>query len=114
MAISLSALPCTGLDATAAMVEASISLADIRRGARTLSQREAVALAGEVYKAFAETLEDNPGDPKTWTGTLAANEAARRGEFGLASLVIGEDAKRAIARSASRTGTCIPRAISIA
>ena len=68
---------------------------DLLRGARSLTQRDAVALAGEVYRAFADTLEANPGSPETWAGVLDTNDLARHGEYGVASLMIGAEAKRA-------------------
>lgn len=73
--------------------------ADIRRGARMLTQKDIVALAGEAYRAFAGTLENNPGDPETWAAALEANEAARQGELGAAGLMIGAEVnvKRAAA-----------------
>jgi integrase len=79
----------------AAEVEARI--ANLRRGMRKLSQREAVALAGLVYRGFAEGAEENPGEPGAWDRALAANIAARRGQFGAGPLMIGDAAKTKVA-----------------
>jgi integrase len=62
----------------------------LKAGKQTLSQKEAVALAGEVYAAFADGAEDDPGPAGVWRNALAANEAARRGRYGKASLKIGD------------------------
>lgn len=38
----------------------------LRQGPASLSHKQAVAIAGEVYKSFTEALEDNPGTPEIW------------------------------------------------
>jgi hypothetical protein len=40
--------------------------AAMREGPARLSQRQAVALAGEVYRDIVRTFEDDPGDPTRW------------------------------------------------
>jgi hypothetical protein len=69
----------------------------LREKPRTLTLKEAVALAGEVYKAFAGALEDDPGEAETWRRVREDNEAALAGQYGMASLLIGEDARKTAA-----------------
>jgi hypothetical protein len=64
----------------------------LREKPRSLTLKEAVALAGEVYKAFAGALEDDPGEAETWRRVREDNEAAMAGQYGMASLLIGDDA----------------------
>ncbi|MFO1133737.1 MAG: phage integrase N-terminal SAM-like domain-containing protein [Rhodoblastus sp.] len=66
----------------------------LRAGVRTLSQKETVALAGTIYRAFAEGLEDNPGTADRWEKVLLANVAARAGKYGKGPLLIGGEARR--------------------
>ncbi|MDP2409616.1 MAG: site-specific integrase [Pseudolabrys sp.] len=51
----------------------------IRNGPRPLSQKRRSALAGLLYLAFAETLEDDPGDPALWAAVQEANNHAISG-----------------------------------
>ena len=70
----------------------------LRSDVRALTKKQAVALAGEVYKRFTAALEDDPGaSPDVWQGVLDANQAAVAGNFGIAGLMIGEDARKAAA-----------------
>ena len=60
-----------------------------------MSQKDAVALAGEAYRAFAEAGEDDPGSPETWRRTIKMNTEARAlGKYGRGPLLIGEQAQR--------------------
>ena len=61
----------------------------IRQGPRPLTNKEAVALAGLVYEAFATSVEDEPGPASVWAAIVRANEAAAAGADPVASLVIG-------------------------
>src|SRR5690606_25085764 len=45
--------------------------------------------AGELYRIFTVTLEENPGSPETWRSVHSQNAAAQAGKFGLAQLMIG-------------------------
>ncbi|RIX99518.1 hypothetical protein D3218_13665 [Aureimonas flava] len=63
----------------------------VRDGPRRLTQKEAVALAGEIYREFVEAIEDDPGKPETWARVEAANIAATQGRFGRAALMIADD-----------------------
>jgi hypothetical protein len=69
----------------------------LRSNVRALTKKQAVALAGEVYKSFTAALEDDPGAPDVWQGVLEVNRAALSGDFGIASLMIGEDASKVTA-----------------
>jgi hypothetical protein len=66
-----------------------------RNGPTRLSQKQALALAGTLYTAFAEKLEDNPGSPETWAMVQDVNERAREGRLGRAALMIGRNAAKA-------------------
>lgn len=66
----------------------------LRQGQRTLSTKEAVALSGLIYRAFAETLEENPGSPSRWEKVLQDNATAKAGRYGLGPLLIGSKAQR--------------------
>jgi integrase len=65
----------------------------IRNGPRPLTHKEVVALAGLIYRGFAEGGEDNPGSAETWERVIRANEAATDGTYGVAALMIGDDAR---------------------
>jgi uncharacterized protein DUF6538 len=66
----------------------------IRKGPRPLTHKEVVALAGLVYQGFAKSAEDDPGSASTWAGVIHDNEAAARGDYGRAKLMIGDDRAR--------------------
>jgi len=53
------------------------------------------ALAGTLYAAFAEKLEDNPGSPETWAWVQDVNDRAREGRLGRGALMIGRKAAKA-------------------
>lgn len=53
----------------------------IRVGPLTLTRKEVVALAGKVYRAFAEAFEDEPGSPARWRKVLADSTEAMRGDW---------------------------------
>jgi hypothetical protein len=59
----------------------------IRNGPRPLTHRQRVALSGVLYRAFAENLADDPGDPEIWKRVREANKAALYGS--LPGLMIG-------------------------
>lgn len=60
----------------------------LRTGPITLSHKQTVALAGEVYRDWVASLEEEPGNPEMWDRVLADNKAAVEGEFGIAALMI--------------------------
>src|SRR6185437_6903741 len=53
----------------------------LRAGPTPLSQKQCVALSGEVYRLFVDQFEDNPGVPETWAAVKALNRAAREGRL---------------------------------
>lgn len=63
-------------------------------GPRTLTHKEAVSLAGEVYSRFTEALEEDPGDPSIWRRVLDANDSAFKGRFGKAQLYAGAEVQQ--------------------
>jgi integrase len=65
----------------------------IRKGPSSLSQKQAVALAGELYRAFVKDFEENPGSYEKWANVLLMNEEARSGDYGRGALMIAHKAK---------------------
>lgn len=66
--------------------EVERTMAALRDGPKPLTDKQISALSGELYKAFAEGLEDNPVlTPEQWLHVAELNEEARRGEYGLAT-----------------------------
>lgn len=64
----------------AAQVEQQIEA--LRDGPKPLTHKQVVALSGELYRAFAEGLEENPAiSSEAWKNVAEVNEAARRGEL---------------------------------
>lgn len=62
--------------------EVERTMAALREGPKSLSHKQVIALSGEMYRAFAEGLEENPAiSSKAWTKVVEDNEAARRGEY---------------------------------
>ncbi len=73
------------------MAEVERHYAGLRAGFRPLSNKEAVALAGEVYRDFQQ-FEDDPGEGALWRDILEQNKDAQVGNFGL-QLGIGDKAR---------------------
>ena len=92
----------------AAEVEAHI--ARLRSDVQSLSLKQATALAGKIYRAFAEGLEDNPGKAEQWSKVLLDNLKARAGKNGNSSLLIGEEARRSAAME-KRFGAIVDAAL---
>ncbi|MHC2018040.1 hypothetical protein [Methylobacterium sp. CM6247] len=51
----------------------------VREGPKGLILKEALALAGEVYCALADTLEDDPGTAERWLRAEVGNLKAKVG-----------------------------------
>src|SRR5262249_7813293 len=66
----------------------------LREQPRALSQKEAVALAGEVYRRWTGALEDDAGDAGLWRNVRDMNRPAFDGTYGTAALLIGDNARR--------------------
>ena len=82
----------------------------LRSKVQSLSQKQATALSGKIYRAFAEALEDNPGETKRWSKVLLDNAKARSGKYSDAPLLIGKEAKRAAAME-KRFGAIVDAAL---
>lgn len=52
----------------------------MRRGVISVSQKQAVAMAGEIYRELVADHEDNPGEQRDWQGRLAMDWAFLRPE----------------------------------
>jgi hypothetical protein len=52
-----------------------------QRGPTPISQRQRAALAGCVYKLFANAFGENPGTPDKWAAWKAFNRAAGEGRI---------------------------------
>lgn len=48
----------------------------VRNGPKSLSHRDTLAIAGEVYRTFVECLDDDPGSPELWTRVMAKDVEA--------------------------------------
>lgn len=53
----------------------------LRNGPARLKQKEAVALAGEIYRLWVDALEDDPGDPAIWKRVERLNNDAMAGNY---------------------------------
>jgi len=49
----------------------------LRNGPRSLTHKETIAYAGEVYRHLVERFEDNPGSPQVWEAVKAFNRAVQ-------------------------------------
>jgi hypothetical protein len=65
----------------------------VRNGPQKLSQKDAVALAGEIYRTFLEAFEENPGSYERWANVLEMNDQAKAGGYGRAALMIDHQSK---------------------
>lgn len=54
--------------------------AQLRRGVIAVSQKQAVAMAGEIYRELVAAHEENPGEARVWTSKLLADWAFQRPE----------------------------------
>jgi hypothetical protein len=69
-----------------------------------LTHKETLALAGEVYRALADTREDDPGSPEQWLQAEAGNLRDEAGQFGRAALMILSDEERRAKSIEERVG----------
>jgi hypothetical protein len=69
-----------------------------------LIHKQVLALAGEVYRAFVEACEQDPGEPEVWASVTHANVKALHGEFGRAPFLIASDDERRAKSLAGRFG----------
>jgi integrase len=62
--------------------EVEKQMAGLRAGPKALTPKQIAALAGELYRGFAEGLEDDPVlSSKKWREIAQVNQAAREGAF---------------------------------
>jgi integrase len=61
---------------------------------QTLTFKQAVSLAGDVYKAFVGAFEDDPGSTVAWQRVIDENDKAQAGRIGLNALRINRDDAR--------------------
>ncbi|WP_156964737.1 DUF6538 domain-containing protein [Methylocapsa aurea] len=57
------------------------TLAGLSTGVRRLTQKEIIAFAGKVYRAWVERHEDNPHEPSTWGNIRRIQAKNREGEL---------------------------------
>lgn len=76
----------------------------VREGPTRLTHKETLALAGEVYRALADTLEDDPGAAERWAQAEVGNLKAEAGQFGRAALMILSDDERRARSIEERVG----------
>lgn len=83
----------------------------VRRGPVTLSQRQVVALSGEIYRLFVENFQDNPGSPDMWAAVKGFNRAAREGRAIPAVPHLATDTATEMQRIAERLGPSLTAGI---
>lgn len=76
----------------------------VREGPRRLSHKQVLALAGEVYRAFIEACEEDPGPSGLWASVTQANVKAQQGRFGRAAFLIASDQEKRAKSLAERFG----------
>jgi integrase len=64
----------------AALTQVEAQFRALRSGPQPLSKKSRVALSGLLYKLFAESCENDPGDPELWRQVQEANEYALTGQ----------------------------------
>jgi integrase len=78
-----------------------------RSGPKPLTHKQTVALAGQLYFAFADSLEDNPGPGGRWVHVEEVNAKALAGQYGTASLMIGTKVDKTLASLEQRFGPLV-------
>ena len=85
-------------DPVAAKVAHANALAEIEArwlqlsaGVVSLNQKQATAMAGEIYRTMTSQYEDNPGDPALWKTSLIRDHLFLRPERGVKFLAISQD-----------------------
>jgi hypothetical protein len=79
---------------SAAQVHLTSLWQSLRDGPKALSQKQVIALAGDVYRSIANALEEDPGSPELWTQLVGLSEAALASELGPGRLLIDVAAER--------------------
>ena len=60
---------------TRVAAEIELQWASLRRGVQPVSHRQAIAIAGEIYREIVATYADNPQDRTGWRGGLVTDQA---------------------------------------
>lgn len=55
----------------------------LRNGPQDLTQKQVLALAGEMRNAWVKAFDDEPGSPSVWRATILANMRAKLGKLNL-------------------------------
>ena len=63
----------------------------LRSGPTSLTHKQTIALAGELYHTFVMALEDDPGSTEMWKKVKADNDDALDGRYRSARLMIPSD-----------------------
>lgn len=86
----------------------------IRNGPVSLTHKQTVALSGEVYRLFADGLEDDPGSAKLWDAVLDSIAEAMAGPVGAGRhvLIIGDQQERRDILLEERFGKLADRVLS--
>ncbi len=79
----------------------------LKAGPKRLTHKQIVALSGELYKAFAEILEDDPGATAMWQKVIEDNEAAQKGAFANPLRIVLSDEDRRLASLEARFGAFV-------
>lgn len=86
----------------------------IRKGPVSLTHKQTVALSGEVYRLFANGMEDDPGSAKLWDAVLDGIAEAMAGPVGGGGhvLIIGDEQERRDILLEERFGKLADRVLS--
>lgn len=79
----------------------------LKAGPKRLTHKQIVALSGELYKTFAEILEDDPGATAMWQKVIEDNEAAQKGAFANPLRIDLSDEDRRLASLEARFGAFV-------
>ncbi|WP_368413395.1 tyrosine-type recombinase/integrase [Dongia sp.] len=79
----------------------------IRSGPKRLTHKQIVALAGQLYEAFAKSVEDDPGSASVWQKVIADNDAAQKGAFANGLKIFTDDQERQADSLAKRFGPLV-------
>lgn len=56
-------------------------LSALKEGPKPLTQKQSLAIAGEIRAAFIEAFDDDPGEPEVWASVESMNKAALSGQL---------------------------------
>ncbi|WP_187278852.1 hypothetical protein [Methylobacterium sp. WL12] len=70
----------------------------VRKGGSTLTHKQMVGLAGEIYGLLRAKFDDDPGTPEMWSAWKAFVRAAREGQIPTAPTISADDERAEAAR----------------